>query len=276
MRRKIALACSLVVLALASTGCDKLKARDQLNKGVQSFRASKFNQAVDHFQRAVELDPEFSSARKYLGVAYMSQFIPGAESEENQRNAKAAESEFLKVLEKEPNDAFAIESLASLHYNSAQGNQPLEQKVKRLNESDKWYAKLAEVDPNNKVAFYSRGVIMFGKFYPAVQGARAQLGMKPDDPGPIKDKKVREELRAKWLEPVNQGIKSIERALEIDKEYDDAMAYLNLLIRYRADLMESPEEYKKQVEIANNWVEKSMETKKMKADRVANKGVAAE
>ena len=28
-------------------------------------------------------------------------------------------------------------------------------------------------------------------------------------------------------------------ALEIDKEYDDAMAYMNLLIRYRADLLDT-------------------------------------
>lgn len=274
--RNAALLSGIAVLALVSTGCEKLRARDQLNKGVQAFKGSKFNQAVDHFQKAVELDPEFSTARLYLATAYMSQYIPGAESEENQRNAKAAETEFLRVLEREPNQTLAIESLASLHYNSAQGNQPLEQKIRRLEESDKWYAKLAEVDTNNKIAYYSRGVIMFGKFYPAIQGARSQLGMKPDDPGPIKDKKLKDELRAKWLEPVNQGIKSLERALEIDKEYDDAMAYLNLLIRYRADLMDTPEEYKKEVDVADNWVQKALQTKRDKATREANKGSATD
>ena len=29
--------------------------------------------------------------------------------------------------------------------------------------------------------------------------ARAELGMKPEDPGPLKDKKIREELAAKSL-----------------------------------------------------------------------------
>ena len=35
------------------------------------------------------------------------------------------------------------------------------------------------------------------------------------------------------------------------------MAYMNLLIRERADLADSPDEYKKDVEVADGWVQKS-------------------
>jgi hypothetical protein len=66
---------------------------------------------------------------------------------------------------------------------------------------------------------------------------------------------------------LNEGIKNLDRALEIDKEYDDAMAYENLLIRERADLLDTPEEYKKDIEIADNWVQKALQTKKIKAER---------
>ena len=69
--------------------------------------------------------------------------------------------------------------------------------------------------------------------------ARAKLGMKPEDPGPIKDKKLKEELKAKWGAVVDGGIKNLEKALEIDQEYDDAMAYMNLLYRERADLSQN-------------------------------------
>ena len=34
--------------------------------------------------------------------------------------------------------------------------------------------------------------------------------MKPEDPGPIKDKKVREELKAKWGPTVDEGIANLE------------------------------------------------------------------
>ena len=66
--------------------------------------------------------------------------------------------------------------------------------------------------------------------------ARANLRMKPEDPGPIKDKKVKEELQAQYSAIIDDGIANLQKALDIDKEYDDAMAYMNLLIRERADL----------------------------------------
>ena len=66
--------------------------------------------------------------------------------------------------------------------------------------------------------------------------ARANLRMKPEDPGPLKDKKVKEELKAQYSAIIDDGIANLQKALDIDKEYDDAMAYMNLLIRERADL----------------------------------------
>jgi Tfp pilus assembly protein PilF len=277
--RNALLVTAIGAVALVSTGCEKLKARDNLNKGVQAFKSAKYNTAVEHFKEAVRLDPEFPTARLYLATAYMSQYIPGADSEENMQNARAAETEFLRVLEKDPNNALAIESLASLHYNQAQGGQTLDQKVLKLDEAAKWYTRLADVDPNNKTAFYSLGVITWAKWYPRLMEARNKLGMKPEDPGPIKDKKVKEELKAQWLDTVNKGIQHLERALQIDPEYDEAMAYMNLLIRERADLSDSPDQYKKDIEVADNWVQKALDTKKIKAERAAqnaSKGIRAE
>jgi len=268
--RTMALISAVGALALLSTGCEKLKARDNLNKGVQAFKTAKYNIAVEHFKKATELDPEFINARIYLATAYMSQYIPGADSPENMQNAKAAETEFLKVLEKEPNNTLAIESLASLHYNQAQGNQPLEQKLKKLDEAAQWYSKLASVDPNAKTAFYSLGVITWAKWYPRLMESRRDMGMKPEDPGPLKDKKVREKMRTEWLATIDKGVENLEKALKVDPEYDEAMAYLNLLHRERADLLDSPDEYRKEVETADNFVQKALDTKKIKAERAAH------
>jgi tetratricopeptide (TPR) repeat protein len=266
--RNIVVACAVGTLALLSTGCEKLKARDNLNKGVQAFKGAKYNTAVEHFKEAVRLDPEFPTARLYLATAYMSQYIPGADSEENMQNARAAEQEFLRVLERDQNNTLAIESIASLHYNQAQGGT-VEQKMMQLDEAAKWYERLASVDPNNKTAQYSLGVITWAKWYPKLMEARNKLGMKPEDPGPIKDKKVKEELKSQWMDTINKGIQHLERALQIDPEYDEAMAYMNLLIRERADLADSADQYKKDIEVADNWVQKALDTKKIKAERAA-------
>src|SRR5687767_11442691 len=157
--REALLISSVALLALASTGCEKLKARDNLNKGVSAFKSAKYNQAVEHFKQAIDYEPGYVNARLYLGMAYFSQYIPGADSPENVQNAQAANDQFLKVLELEPNNTTAISTLASLHYQQAQGNQPLDVKMKKLDESKIWYEKLTQVDPSNKEAYYSLGVI---------------------------------------------------------------------------------------------------------------------
>ncbi len=254
------------LVVLFGTGCDKLKSRDKLNKGVQAYKNAKYQEAVENFKTAIALDPTNPNARLYLATAYMTQWIPGAESPENKQLADEAKKEFSEVLRGDPNDRVALASLASLAYNQS-GVLQGDAKDKMLDEAADWNRKLIQADPKYKEAYYSLGVIAWSKWYPALGKARADLGMKPEDPGPIKDKKIREELKAKYSGIIENGIQNLQKALEVDPEYDDAMAYLNLLIRERADLADSPEQYKEQTKIADDWVQKAMETKKKKAAR---------
>ena len=269
--KTISLVLGIGVLVLAGTGCDKLRSRDQLNRGVQVYRSAKYADAVEFFKTAVNLDPSNLNGRLYLATAYMTQYIPGAESPENLQLAKQAKEEFLKVLERDPNDKTALASLASLSYQQAQGMPDLEQKLKKLDEAKEWYLKLIAADPQNKEGFYSLAVIDWVKWYAAWMKSRADLGMKPEEPGPIKDKKVKADLKDQYSAVIEDGIKNLQKALDIDPNYDDAMAYMNLLIRERADLDESPDQYKKDVETADGWVQKALDTKKMKAAKEAAK-----
>jgi tetratricopeptide (TPR) repeat protein len=227
---------------------------------------------VEHFKQAVELDPTFHTARLYLATAYMSQWIPGADSPENHQMAKAAKENFAKVLESEPNNTVAIASMASMGFQEAGGIQDMDAKMAKLDEAREWNERLIKADPNNKEAYYSLGVIAWTKWYPAIGKARADLNMKPEDPGPLKDKKVREQLREKWWGTVQTGIENLEKALNIDKNYDDAMAYLNLLHRERADLAESPAEYKKDIDIADKWLQAALDTRKQRAEATSGGG----
>lgn len=274
--KKTVSAVGLVALVLAATGCDKLKSRDQLNKGIAAYKNAKYADAVEFFKNSAQLDPTNMNSRLYLATAYMSQYIPGADSPENNQMAKAAQDEFKEVLKHDPNDKIALASLASLAYQEAQGVPELEKKFEKLNEAKAWYKKLVDADPQNKEAYYSLGVIDWAETYPIRMQARVKLGMKPEDPGPIKDKKVRVELRERNLPMVEDGIKNLQKALELDPNYDDAMSYLNLLYRERADISDDPEAYKKDIATAEQWVQKSLDTKKMKAAKQPTGGITAE
>jgi Tfp pilus assembly protein PilF len=256
MKSKTVMVLAIAAMTVFATSCEKLKARDQLNKGVQAFKNAQYPQAVECFKTAVNYDPGFATARLYLATAYMQQYIPGADSPENMQMATAAYDQFQKVLSQDPKNELAVASIASLLFNE-----------KKLDDANQWYLKLVSLNPKNKEAFYTLGVIAWTKALVADGEARAKLGMKPDDPGPLKDKKVRAEVAAKNGPIVDEGIKDLDTSLRLDPEYDDAMAYENLLYRQKADLEDSSEAYKGDIDKANDYFQKTIDTRKIKAER---------
>jgi tetratricopeptide (TPR) repeat protein len=256
--RKFTFILAVGALVLLGTGCRQLKSRDQVNQGVQAFKSAQYPQAVEHFKTAVDLDPGFVSARLYLATAYMQQYIPGADSPENNQMAKAAYDQFQKVLDQDPKNIVAIASIANLYLNQ-----------KKWDEAEQWFQKEISVDPKNADAYYSLGFIAWSKWFPAYGTARANLGMKPEDPGPIKDKKVKQELKDKFGPVIEGGLQNLQKCLDINPEYDDAMAYMNLLIRERADLMDDKAQYESEIKTADGWMQKALDTKKLKEEKKA-------
>jgi tetratricopeptide (TPR) repeat protein len=249
---------AVAALAFLGAGCKKLQSRDQLNKGVQAFKNAQYPQAVEHFKTAVELDPSFSTARLYLATAYMQQWIPDAVSPENKQMADAAYAQFQLVLQSDKGNPVALASIASLYLNQ-----------KDWNNAREWYEKLIAADPRNADAYYSLGFIAWSDWYPVYQGARGKAGMKQEDPGPIKDKKIKEDLKARYGQVLDKGLQNLDKAIEINPDYNDAMAYENLLIRERADLCDSKAEYDHEIQKADDWINRALEANKRKAEKKA-------
>jgi TonB family protein len=238
---------------------DPMEARAALNRGVSEFRSGNYSAAVAEFQRAVQSDPSFVVARLYLGTALMQQYIPGAQSPGNQAAAAAAEQEFRKVLDMDPGNTTAMSYLASLNVNQ-----------KKWDDAEGWYDKLTVADPGNAVAWYSKGFIAWSRWYPAYSEARKSLGMQPADPGPMPPGAVKSELKARYSAVIDSGLRALQQGLLIDPKYDDAMAYMNLLIRERADLLDTAEEYRRDIALADEWVDMAMETKRAKSAGMGN------
>jgi len=139
--------------------------------------------------------------------------------------------------------------------------------MKRMDEADIWNKRLLTVDPENKEAYYTLGVIAWTNAYKPVMEARTELGMKPDEPGPLKAEEIRRELSARHQTVLQDGLDNLKQALDIDPEYDDAMAYVNLLWRLKADLEDSAEKHSADIAEADKWFQKCLETRKTKASR---------
>jgi TonB family protein len=247
---------ALLMVATALAAQDPVDFSGWMDRGVQEFQAAHYAAAVAAFERAVAIDASNVNGQLYLATAYMQQFIPGAESAKNQRLADAARMHFLRVLDLDRSNVVALASIASLFLNERKWDDALQ-----------WYEKLVAVEPNNAHAYYSMGFIGWSKWYPAYGKARADLGMRQEEPGPIKDADVRADLTARYGPVIDSGLRALEKALEIRPDYDDAMAYMNLLVRERADLRDSAEECQRDVAIADEWVNKALATKRAKAER---------
>ena len=250
----------LLVAAMAlflATGCSKLKARDQLNKGVQAYKNAKYEQAIDHFQQAVTLDPALINARLYLATAYAQQYIPGADTPDNNRYAEQAIDQYKTVLQADAKNINSIKGIAYLYL-----------QMKKFDLAKDFYKRASAADPNDPEPYYSVAVIDWTQTYQPRMEERAKLGMKPDDALPGKDKKVCAMLREKNTADIQEGIDNLNKALQLRPDYDDAMAYMNLMYRERADVQcDDKDARAADLKTADEWVDKTMATKKAKAEK---------
>ncbi len=266
------LAFAAIVIALAgAVGCtgviNSLKARDQLNKGVASYKNQKYEEAIDHFQRAISLDPKLQTARLYLATAYAQQVVQGSETPDNLRLAQSAIDEFQKVLDENPKDEqklSALKGIAMLYFNT-----------NKLDKAKEYHLKVTQLDPNDPEAYYSVAVIDWTEAYKKAAELKAPLGLKVDDEFKGKNEmKVCDELKQANEDKVNQGIEMLQKALQIRPDYDDAMAYLNLLYRRHADIQCSdPAAREADLKTADDWVNKTLATKKAKAEKQQAQGI---
>jgi tetratricopeptide (TPR) repeat protein len=260
---------AVVALALSSSvGCSKLRARDQLNKGVSAYKNAHYEEAINHFQQAVELDPALLNARMYLATAYAQQYIPAVDSPDNIRMAQQAIEQYQKVLDSNPAREQKV--------NSAKGIAYLYLNMKKFDEAKKYYRMASDVDPNDPEPYYSVGVIDWTASYQPRMEERAKLGMRPEEnlnPKNKDQKKVCEELKQKNMPAISEGIDSLNKAIQLRPDYDDAMAYMNLMYREKADVeCDDLAARAEDLKTADSWVDKTLATKKAKAEKQPGQG----
>jgi tetratricopeptide (TPR) repeat protein len=265
-RRVTAIAAMVFVVAGVS-GCNKLKARDLLNKGVTSFKNGQSDAAIEDFKEAVEADPELLNARIYLATAYASLYIPGAPSPENLARGNQAVAEFKQVLDKDQNNLSAIDGIGSILFQM--GGQPFD--AKKFEESKTYHQRHIQLKPEDPEPYYWIGVIDWTLAFRANGEMRLEYNknnikkqVKDTDPLPPA---VRTEYAAKYGQLVDEGIADLQKAIQLRPDYDDAMAYLNLLYRRKADLVETPDERANLLKQADDLVDKVKEIKQKRADQ---------
>jgi tetratricopeptide (TPR) repeat protein len=256
--RFLALGVALTSMVLSLSGCSQLEARDQLNKGVDAYKNAHYEEAIEHFQKATELDPKLPMAKTYLATALAQNVVPGMTTQENMKTANQAIEIFKDVLSEQPNDVNSMKQIAGIYFS-----------VKDMDNAEIWQKKVLAVDPKDAEAAYTIGVIDWTKAHQNKLNALQAAGLNDDGKGNASaPKKVMEPLAKQNAPLVDEGLKYLNMAVDDRPNYDDAMQYLNLIYRNKADVdYGNKGAVAEDLAMAQDWTNKAMGTRKQNEEK---------
>jgi Tfp pilus assembly protein PilF len=245
---------------------EQRQARDVLNKGVQEFKNAQYEEATRAFLHAKQLDPKLMNARLYLATTYASEYIPGAPSEENIRMGRAAIEEFRGALSLDPQNISAIDGLGSLLFQMA--GEPFDPDL--FQESKSYQQRHIYLRPTDPEPYYWIGVIDWTLAFRANGLLRTKhnlsvRGRQLSEMEPLPPE-LRDEYVRGYGATIDEGIESLSHAISIRPDYDDAMAYLNLLYRRKADTEASESEREQLIKMADDLIDRVKDIKQKRAE----------
>src|SRR2546429_9548418 len=129
----------------------------------------------------------------------------------------------------------------------------------------------SDLKANDPEPYYWVGVIDWTLAFRANNELRAEYNknnikkqVKDTDPLPSS---VRAQYTAKYGSLVDEGISALKKAIELGPGYYDALAYLNLMYRRKADMVESADQRDDLLKQADAPVDKVKEVKQKRAEQ---------
>jgi tetratricopeptide (TPR) repeat protein len=261
--RFVTYAAVLAGLVLSLSGCRQLEARNQLNKGVDAYKSAHYEQAIGHFQRATELDPRLAMAKTYLATALAQNVVPGETTPDNLQTANRAIAIFKQVLAKDPSDVNSVKQIAGIYFS-----------INDFELAKTWQRKALAMDPSDPVAAYTIGAIDWREAHEALLKVLQPAGINDDGKGNVKaPKKLMLQVSKETAPLVTEGLKYLHQAVQEKPDYADAMAYLNLMYRSKADVdYGDAAKVKEDLAQAEFWTKKAMATRRLNEEKKRGPG----
>jgi tetratricopeptide (TPR) repeat protein len=263
-RRVDLVALLLVVLAITSVAAvfaqEEPSVADEMHAGIVAYKFSDYAGAAEHFKAALAMNPDMAAARLFLATAYAQQYIAGDESATNVAMAQQAIDQFKLVLNDDPSEQERYKSvvpIASLSFN-----------LKRLDDAREYYGKAVTLKPDEARNYFMLGLIDWTEASKSRAKEKSELGLTESQM--ISKPEACASLRARNQQDVEDGMQRLQKALELQPDYDEAMGYMNLLFRERAEYeCDDPEARKADLKTADDWTDKAIAASKAKTDKTA-------
>jgi len=256
----LAVAAAALLAAQQKASSSPSEATTYFDQGLAAYKAGQFANAAQQFQQASQLDPYLVNAQLYLAASYNAQFVPGTPSAENRQLGQEALQEYKLVATDNPTNLTAIDGAGFTLYNLSQS--PFD--AAGMTEAKAYWQRHVQVKSSDAEPHYWIGVIDWSIAYKANQDLRAQdVSDSGGDlaPAAALPDAVRARFSANYLASINEGMAQLQTAIASKPDYVDAMAYLNLLYRLKADAESNPRDREADLHIAEGLVSKVIETK---------------
>ena len=261
MQRTVLLPVAALLVLLPALGCGKLQARVELKKGNSFYSQEAYSKAVDQFKKGLELDPDATFAWRSLGLSALALYRPGDDSPQNIENAETAINAFEKYLADYPDDEKIEQYLMSTLVNAKKYDEALAFIDRRLKEKPEEAQKLQKY----KVTILTQAGRLDQAFQLAsgLQGqeqaeALYSIGVSAWDKA-YRDPSITYEER---ISVVDMGLQSLKQALNLKKDYFEAMAYYSLLYREKAKAETDATKRLEYTATADDWLKKAIELRK--------------
>ena len=241
MRRLLSFAL-LGALVAALSGCDSIKTRYWMNEANKLYSSQKYLEAIAMYEKVLKVEPGDWPANYQVAVSYLAMYHPNSTHAKDLEYAKKATESLEKLLKMNAPNAETLEKVRGFYVGLLQATNETdkaigfyEQLVRANPKEAQFYAQLAalyakkpdfpkalenfakraEMEPNNKEAWYTLGVVCWERCY--------RGGLLVSD----------EERR----ELIVKGMDALDRAVKLDPDYFEALSYVNLLYRQKAQVL---------------------------------------
>jgi tetratricopeptide (TPR) repeat protein len=238
---------------LGANASDNPAAAEALNQGVEAYKAAQYSQAVGQFEKAATLAPCNTMARMYLATAEAQNVVPGLDTPENLKVAGQAIANFQIVLSQNPHDMNSMKQIAAVDFST-----------KKFDDAREWQKKVLIENPSDYEAAYTIGVIDWIQAHQNALAVLAAVGMQDDGVG-NKQASVQSlaQIKKENSSLVAEALQYLTQAIADRPNYDDAMAYINLVYRRKADTdFDNPALRDEDIARATEWSRKAMQARK--------------
>ncbi|HMG86303.1 MAG TPA: hypothetical protein VK574_11180 [Terracidiphilus sp.] len=191
--------------------------------GLEAVANNRYEEATEHFQRAVQMEPSKAQALLYLAFAQSESVVPGVQSPDNLKAAQAAVETLNGVLALEPNDGFALSALSSVYLNFGQSEKAKEIELRIL-----------AAEPRDFDADYQVGAIDWFIAFRNASERLKQVHLSVGGGYPRAGLATCKSIATVNDPLLSEAVEHLDRAHAADPKDSDSLSYLSLVYQLRA------------------------------------------